>query len=139
MPILRMAMPYQGKRELELALSLLTTVNVWQMRNMRAQVPPLYASRISRLDRHDVHYQREERGHEEWLTAVLVAKQGAGDCEDLACYRAAELIVSGETAARAIPMRTRAGWHIVVRRADKSIEDPSSRLGMNAGARKSAP
>lgn len=131
MPMLHIAMPYQGERELRLALALLTAANVRQMRER--PLPPLYHSRVRQVDRHDVEYTREARGHEEWQTAILVHERGEGDCEDLACYRAAELYVSGaDRGARAIPMRTRAGWHIVVQRTQPSrtIEDPSKILGM---------
>ena len=145
-------MPYKGERELKAALALLTVANVLQMR--WAKLPKLYGSTIEEVDEHDpAVYTREERGHEEWQTAILVARGGQGDCEDLACYRAAELICEGETKARAVPMRTRAGWHIVVRRGCNcgaralrfsnrhastchvgKLEDPSKNLGMNKKA-----
>lgn len=145
-------MPYQGERELRAALALLTVANVLQMR--WAKLPKLYGSDIEEVDQHDpAVYTREERGHEEWQTAILLVRNGQGDCEDLAAYRAAELICEGETKARAVPMRTRAGWHIVVRRGCArscgrgegasshaigchfgKLEDPSKNLGMNRKA-----
>lgn len=125
MPLLSITMPFQGEREIKFALSLLTVVNVMQLHwhKQHGPLPPIYKS--------GVRYEREsaKRRTEDWLSIEQVIAQRAGDCEDLACWRAAELIVKGEH-ARAIPMRTRGGWHIVVRRADGSTEDPSRVLGM---------
>lgn len=85
------------------------------------------------LYRSGVRYRREDpRVREEWRTVPEVLRRGEGDCEDLACWRAAELVVSGEDlAARPVLVPTRAGgWHVVVRRGDGSTEDPSRVLGM---------
>ena len=121
-------MPFEGERELSAALALLTVVDVLQIRWYG--LPPLY--------RAGVQYRREQAkqcwhpisgGCEDWLSAWEVKRQGYGDCEDLASWRAAELNLAGER-ARAVPVRTRSGWHIVVRRADGTIEDPSAKLGM---------
>lgn len=129
MAVLRIAMPYQTERELRLALGLLTIANIQQM--LWEKYPELYGSDIEQVDSHDLaQYAREGRGHEEWQTAALLRRSRKGDCEDLACFRVAQLILRGERKARAVPIRTRAGWHIVVRRADGTIEDPSKRLGM---------
>lgn len=60
-----------------------------------------------------------------------VLEIGAGDCDDLACWRAAELRVRHGIAAQAVPYRTRGGsYHVVVRYPDGTIEDPSIILGM---------
>lgn len=71
---------------------------------------------------------------ERFLTAAqALAERGAEfDCDDIAPWRAAELRLAGEH-ARAIPVRSpEVGWHIVVRRGDGSMEDPSRVLGMGA-------
>lgn len=129
MGVLSITMPFEGERELSVALALLTVIDVCQMKWRK--LPQLYRS--------GVYYEREDAkqcwlpmkgGCEDWLSAEQVIAQGKGDCEDLACYRAAELILKGER-ARAIPIRTRIGWHIVVRRADGTREDPSRVLGMH--------
>ena len=86
----------------------------------RGIVPPLYRS--------GVRYGRERMVAgvaEDWQTSARTLARGWGDCEDLACWRAAE--VAG---AVPWPVRTPAGWHIVVRMPDGSVEDPSARLGM---------
>lgn len=85
---------------------------------------------LPRLYDAGVRYIREgAQPREEWRSALEVIEHGGGDCEDLATYRAAELQLGGED-ARAIAVRSSLGWHIVVRRGDGTIEDPSARLGM---------
>lgn len=136
MRLVNITLPFAGERELNAWLALLTVANVLQMRWWG--LPALYGQEVTRLDRRQVQYTRETAsrcrapvtgGCEDWLCAWDVNERGQGDCEDLACYRAAELILAGER-ARAIAQRTRAGWHIVVRRGDGTIEDPSKILGM---------
>lgn len=126
--MLSIAMPFEGERELGAALALLTVIDLFQL--VWFQLPDLYAS--------GVRYRQEQAkqcwhpipgGCEDWNSAWEVVRQGVGDCEDLACYRAADLIRAGER-ARAIARKTRTGWHIVVRRENGSIEDPSANLGM---------
>lgn len=91
-----------------------------------------------------VRYSAEPLGSELWRTLPVLLRERVGDCEDLACARAAELRVGG-TPARAVPLfvsrsRGRVGGpavdliHIVVRHPDGTREDPSTRLGMNAPA-----
>lgn len=79
---------------------------------------------------------------EYWLSvpwAMLAIYMGMGlDCKSLACWRTAELRVwGGEPGARCVwsehPTPTKVVYHVRVRRADGSIEDPSALLGMNAG------
>lgn len=81
-----------------------------------------------------VWYQREPRGEERWLTPTQALERGAADCEDLAAWRAAELVVSGEDPyARAVVLRSGPHtWHAVVSRQDGTFEDPSAALGMGA-------
>jgi hypothetical protein len=84
--------------------------------------PPLYRS--------GVVYKRDPAGQEPWRTIPEILERGAGDCEDVACWKAAELRLKG-IRAHAIP-KTRDGrmWHIVVRLPGGRIIDPSKRLGM---------
>lgn len=131
MRVLSIAMPFSSERELRLALGVLTAIDMFQMGWHR--LPPLYKSGI--------RFQRESAktcwapvagGCEDWLTALELLRQGKGDCEDLGCYRTAELRRAGERAS-AIPIRWTGGWHIVVRRASGVLEDPSVLLGMPTG------
>ena len=78
-----------------------------------------------------VRYKRDPE--EEWLTIPFVIRQGYGDCEDLACWRVAELRRRGEHARLRIVekrMGNKTLFHILVRRANGKTEDPSRRLGM---------
>lgn len=123
----RLAIPFNGAGELGIGLDALTAWNVLAIE--AAPLPGIYAA--------GVRYQREPlcrtdgRLHicEEWLTAHEVKARGWGDCDDLGPWRAAELRLQGEK-AQAVPRPTPAGWHIIVRRGDGSIDDPSARLGM---------
>jgi hypothetical protein len=107
------------------ALTGLALSSLAQMRDpeLARAIPSLYGGTI--------RYRAEERGHEDWQTALETARRGLGDCEDLAAYRLAELWRDGEKHARirviAVNPHLR---HIVVQRADGSLEDPSKKLGM---------
>lgn len=117
---IRIIAPLEGQY-LSIMLAALTAINVdWLRRNPLA--PPLYLS--------GVRYQTEPK--EDWLSIPEVWRRGSGDCEDLATWRAAELIVSGEPAIAywEQPVVGRRLYHILVRRNDNTIEDPSRVLGM---------
>lgn len=94
----------------------------------RPDTPPLYGS--------GVRYQREPQASrgvvELWDTVPVVLRQGYGDCEDLAAWRAAELSLQGCFAlpvlVEVVPGSGR--FHVVVWRSDGGWEDPSARLGM---------
>lgn len=113
-------------RVLDHLLGALTAMDEDYLRE-HPKLPDLYNS--------GVRYKREKPGEEKWLTIPWVMLQKNGDCEDLACWRAAELRVRyGE--AEAMPIwsvrKTAKGalYHIRVRRASGRIEDPSALLGM---------
>lgn len=124
----RVSMPFAGSHDLQLALDALTE---WNMERMReAPLPPLYVS--------GVRYAVEpmcrgvngfERRCEEFTQAHEVMRRGWGDCDDLGPFLAAQRRLRGED-ARAFARPSPAGWHVQVRRADGSIEDPSAVLGM---------
>jgi hypothetical protein len=77
-----------------------------------------------------IRYEREDQ--EVWRTAQEVARSGFGDCEDLACYLAAQLRVTGVDPGAAPPVRpSSSGYHALVTRSDGTTEDPSAKLGMN--------
>jgi hypothetical protein len=120
---LAIVVPWAGAADLAPALAALTGLNLSIMR--RSELPQLYAS--------GVVYRRESyvngRPREQWLTAPVVLELGCGDCEDLSCWRAAELRLQGIN-ARAIARPSSLGWHIVVQYPDGTIEDPSRKLGM---------
>lgn len=72
---------------------------------------------------------------EQWLgPRALVEAGGRTDCNNLAIYRAAELVVREGEAARPVLFEFEPRqWHVVVQRADGSVEDPSARSGMLKG------
>lgn len=86
-----------------------------------------------RLYESGVRYVREPRGSEDWQTVERALKSGRADCEDLACWRAAELQLRGEAARAEVIKSGRAKYHALVRRGDGTIEDPSIVLGMKKG------
>lgn len=82
-----------------------------------------------------VRYEREPVGKVEEFAAVpVVMSRGWGDCDDLACWRVAELRANGELGAkvRILWRKKPTGrlYHIVVRRENGDVEDPSLLLGM---------
>jgi len=94
-------------------------------------LPPLYETGI--------RYKRERRGGlEDFKSADRClrdwnanSKNGC-DCDDLAPWRAAELVVSGvDPEARPFVYRPRERlMHVIVARGDGTLEDPSAMLGM---------
>jgi hypothetical protein len=92
--------------------------------------PPLYQS--------GVRYKREE-GTEEWQDIPNVLKTGWGDCEDLACWRVAELRrqrIKASPYARFRQINGVYHYHAMVQRyradGSKYLEDPSRKLGMTS-------
>ena len=86
---------------------------------------PLYKTRVV--------YEAEET--EIWKDVPNVLNDGYGDCEDLACWRVAELRKAGIAARPYISWRTMPSgavrFHALVLRPDGRIEDPSLALGMH--------
>jgi hypothetical protein len=130
---------------LQILLEWLTRVNQWHLRRSLRRLekglsdralPPIYAS--------GVKYRVRGPGESHWLDTPAVLTQGAGDSEDLAAWRAAELRVHGVDAEPVVswqwtPSSIRASgrspnsgrWvaHSAVRHPDGRIEDPSKILG----------
>ncbi len=103
-----------------------------------------------KLYKSGIYYREEKPGYEDWPDVPTLLRQGWGDCEDLAAYRAAELRVMGIQAQAVIKWKwiprdrmVEAGYptnslprdgiwlvHCLVQYPDGSIEDPSKKLGM---------
>lgn len=116
--------------ELLQAIEFLVGLNRTAIRRADGRIPPLYKA--------GVRYQREGRTiagrpKEVWRLIPQVLRHGAGDCEDLASWRVAELREAGVNAR---PYLTRHGnmFHVRVKHPDGRIEDPSKRLGMKGNA-----
>jgi len=114
------------KSEKALLWLLEALVNINRMELRRNTIPPLY--------RAGVRYQREE-STEIWQDCVNIYKNGQGDCEDLACWRIAELRNNNKKASPYIRYRVDPDsgmfiYHVLVMRASGKLEDPSFKLGM---------
>lgn len=87
--------------------------------------PPLYRS--------GVRYKPDPKGTERWGDVGDVLSRDGADCEDLSCWRVAELLRRGEKAGPYIAWRVmpdgRKKYHILVKRG-VHIECPSTVLGM---------
>jgi hypothetical protein len=84
------------------------------------------------LDVPGIRYQLEPPGSEDWKLPMNVIRDGWGDCEDLAGWRAAGLRVTGrDPGARCIVVKTGDHkLHAVTMLSDGSISDPSRDLYM---------
>ena len=100
--------------------------------------PQLYAAGVRYKP--EPNYMFNGKPAEEFAAIPIVLERKNGDCDDLAPWRCAELIHAGERAKIRVQWRARRNadgsqgrkyFHIVVRRADGTIEDPSALLGMN--------
>jgi len=76
-----------------------------------------------------VRYHREPTGMEIWQTADQLLRTGFGDCEDLAAYEAARLVLKGVRAQGHLK-RVNGGYHVQVLIDGSRIWDPSAALGM---------
>lgn len=117
-------------KNLYVLLDALTRIDLQEIIAANGKLPPIYES--------GVRYEPEPEGQEDWMTALalfqLPANKRVGDCEDLACWRAAELQMRGIAAHPVFVWRKMPNgshlYHIVVRHPNGDIEDPSKRLGM---------
>lgn len=79
--------------------------------------------------RSGVRFREEPKGVETFVDALTCQSRGHGDCAHLAAWRCAELQETGERADLRIKWNHPV-YHVQVRRANRSIEDPSALLGM---------
>jgi hypothetical protein len=91
----------------------------------KGKLPPLYRS--------GVKYNKQNPQACAFRMPSDVKKRRNGDCKQLVLWRLAELAASGEKATpRVMWLNDRKGLqaHILIRRADGDLEDPSVNLGM---------
>lgn len=79
-----------------------------------------------------------EDNEENWQDIPTILRTGNGDCEDLACYRCAELRYAGINAHPFVRWRKRAAdnsyiYHALVRWPSGDIEDAAMAMGMRNG------
>lgn len=117
---------------LTIALGSLTSVQVFLHALQLVDQNQLRSGRYPSLYKSGVRYEKEPPGVEDWQTVSRMYRSKVADCEDIAAWRAAELVVSGEDPkARAVLKRVRPGLiHCLVRRGTGQMEDPSRVLGM---------
>lgn len=107
--------------------------------SLHSRVPPLYRSGVRYEN--EPNYSFEGQPLEEFALIPIVIARGWGDCDDLAPWRVSELQQICKESAKIriqwkrqmLPggIKGRKYFHIVVRRGDGSIEDPSALLGMH--------
>ena len=111
------------KSTVHLLLEALATANAGHLR-LHPNTPWLYAS--------GVRYAEADESQEIWTDIPETLARGFGSCQDLAAWRLAELRVRAREAALPVVTARRLGaravTHVVVRRADGRIEDPSWEL-----------
>lgn len=106
---------------------------------LHKNVPGLYESGVRYEE--EPHWTFQGEPVEEFASIPICIARGWGDCDDLAPWRCAELrLRARENAKIRIQWQRqrlpggklgRKYFHIVVRRADDSVEDPSAKLGMH--------
>jgi hypothetical protein len=124
---IRIELEALSRRDLKFYLNWFAKLQQYLIRTRR--LPPLYKSGIV--------YARETTaggipGHpktENWQTYPAMLKSGVADCEDLSSVLVGQLREAGEPANIRLTKK-RNVWHVTVRRADGSVEDPSRKLGM---------
>lgn len=117
----------------EAARRLIAATVLVNIAHLRAfpNTPDIYAS--------GVRYRLEPPDVEDFTDLQVLIDRGWGDCAQLVSWRIAELRVRhNEKATIRVtwvrnPEDGKRMFHIQVRRADRRIEDPSTRLGMRSG------
>jgi hypothetical protein len=113
------------KSTVQLLLEALATANAAHL-HLHPETPLLYASGVS--------YAEEAEGEECWTDIPGALARGVGNCKDLVAWRLAELRVrAGELALPLVGARRLGAdvkFHVVVRRGDGRIEDPSWELAV---------
>jgi hypothetical protein len=114
------------KKNVNTLLAVMTLIDANYLVN-HPEVPLLYQS--------GVKYQDECAGNDDWQDVPTTLRLTTGDCEDFACFRAAELQVRfGINAWPTTTMRRtpqgKLAFHSAVRLPDGTIEDPARKLGL---------
>jgi hypothetical protein len=130
-PVLSIVMPFADQSEINLALSVLVVIDMHEIK--KYGLPKLFASGV-RYRRETCLAPKVRETCERFLSARKLLEERYGDCDDIAAYRAAELILGGDTRARAFCRPSPVGWHCMVRRGDGRLEDPCVKLGMKVHA-----
>lgn len=121
------------KKKLLFMLEALIQTNLIYLRS-HPNTPLLYESGV----RYKSEIERHGFSKEEWFDIPHILERGEGDCEDLACWRVAELRKSGVRAKAAVKGKTIAPtvtlFHVLTQWPNGRLEDPSKKLGMRGSA-----
>lgn len=116
------------------ALLTLTAVDIWCLRGARNRRIRLREGPFAPLYESGVRYRDEADNQEQWFSTLALYEAGFGDCEDLACARAAERLTIGDHCQPSFQLQGTEGgqrlYHVLIQNPDGSHEDPSARLGM---------
>lgn len=116
----------EPKRMATIVRDILEPLVLISMKDIEAgKVPPLYSSKV--------YFKPEKRGVETFVDALQTYQTGFGDCAHLSVWLCAEYRSKGEKASIAIQWILPKGFrlfHVVVRRENGTLEDPSAILGM---------
>lgn len=138
-----------SERVLAKALDLLFTADVEFLR-ANPNTPDIYTPGLMRYEREPLEGEQWDmivvntptgprsavcpRNPEEWKAIPYCIEDGFADCEDLACWLAAQRLVRQGIECRPAFSFRNVGrmsiYHIVCRHPDGTIEDPSRVLGM---------
>ena len=125
---LNLCVPVGGPGGMRAALEALVALDRVYLRS-HPMTPDIYRAGIVYL--RDVDEGDQGRPLSElWYTIPDVIASGGADCKCLAAWRVAALRELGEHADPWVLQVGPATWHVVVRRADGTMEDPSALLGM---------
>jgi hypothetical protein len=109
---------------LRVLLQAVTLIDVLYL-SAHPETPPIYAS--------GVRYREEPSGAEDWQDIPTCLRRKVADCDDVACWRAAELIAQGIPARPDFEIQRGENgsvlYHIVTR-TPRGTEDPSYVMGM---------
>jgi hypothetical protein len=114
------------RQALNTLLAALTMIDMAEFR-ARPSMPPLYQSKV--------RYEGECGSQDDWQDAFTTHRLGKGDCEDLACLRAAELRVRQgvDVWPNVNLQKTSIGglsYHTKIAGPGGLFEDPAMRLGL---------
>jgi len=144
-PVLSLVMPFEGRSDIDFALALATKIAIREIRKdirkakrtgRRRKIPKLYDAPV-RWQRDICRAPNVDGACERFLSPTQLLKEKVGDCDDMAPWRAAELILAGDKGARAKSILSPGvGYHVLVKHGDGTKEDPSRVMGMGRPKRK---
>ena len=126
-------MPFDGQADIDFALDLATVIALRQLR-ANPWLPPIYKSGVRWVQDICTRPMSKVDGACERFTSPLDTYAArAGDCDDVVPWRVAEMLLAGDRRVRARTIVSPGiGYHVVVKRDGRTVEDPSKRLGMFA-------